>query len=299
MNENPVPFAEPVNTQTVESTGPAGANPTLEQDQLGSVVEDSSAPEESGGTEADQQPQWAQPYGVFRPPPPVPPADMQEAARHAPDHWIGMIDPAWKEDGVPPEWATVGWWRSGSTGKIEGWRENKEYRPSPQAIGWPEPTDPVDAAVQLASTGYGTVEDVTRSLAAAEVGFLVHSDGTPVCGAAPDHTPVLPIYTAPTHIEAVGRLLFEVGTVAEVVDQLPLGHKLYVNPSGPVSMVVEIEPLLSELESHDDVDAEADESLAEFTTVSVAETSGVEDGQQEADGVLVAPTDELESEARQ
>ncbi len=45
-------------------------------------------------------------------------------------------------------------------GEIEEWRANEDYRPSPTALGWPEPTDDVDEAVQRASTGYGPVDEV-------------------------------------------------------------------------------------------------------------------------------------------
>ncbi|WSU56314.1 type VII secretion system-associated protein [Streptomyces sp. NBC_01092] len=217
---------------------------------------------------------------------------MHEAARLAPDHWIGMVDPAWRGNGAPPKWALVGWWRSGSTGEIEQWQENKDYRPSPQALGWPEPTDPVDAAVQLASTRYGPAEDVPRRLAVAEVAFLVESDGTPVCGTAPDHTPVLPVYTAPDHIKAVGRLLFEVRPVADLVELLPLGHQLYVNPTGAVSMLVETESLLSELDSRDGVDNEEGSSQAEASAESVAAAPGVGSTSEQADDAPAALPEE-------
>nr|WP_244883717.1 type VII secretion system-associated protein [Streptomyces zhihengii] len=193
----------------------------------------------------------------FSAPPPEPPADTVEAARLAPESWIGMVDPAWKGSGAPPEWAVVGWWRSGSSGKVEEWQENRAYKASPQALGFPEPTDPVDAAVQLASTGYGPAEDVHRRLAAAEVAVLIEFDGAPVLGTAPNNSPVLPVYTSPKHVEAAGRLQFDVRPVTDLVQQLPLGHQLYINPTGPVSMLVETEALLTEL---DDTEPESTES---------------------------------------
>ncbi|WP_443063285.1 hypothetical protein [Streptomyces sp. NBC_00445] len=72
--------------------------------------------------------------------PPVPP-EIKEAARLAPDHWLGMVDPAWSGKGEPPDWAVVGQWRSGLDGEIEEWRANEEYRPLAAGTG-PAGADP-------------------------------------------------------------------------------------------------------------------------------------------------------------
>lgn len=182
---------------------------------------------------------------------PEPPDDIREAARVAPDHWLAMVDPTWSGDGPPPAWALIGQWRSGPTGEIEEWQDNDEYRPSPRALGWPEPTDPVDAAVQLAATGYGPADDVPRILAGAEVAVLVGSDGSPLPAATPDLTPAVPIYTSQTYTDIAGRLAFRYLPVAELVKLLPDGHHFYVNPSGPVSMLIDNEPLLAALAGED------------------------------------------------
>ncbi|MGW3985182.1 type VII secretion system-associated protein [Streptomyces mirabilis] len=188
-------------------------------------------------------------------PPPEPTESLRATAALAPDHWLGMVDPAWQGDGPPPSWALIGRWRSGPTGEIEEWQDNGDYRPSPEALGWPEATDLVDAAVQLASTGYGPAEDVARNLAAAEVAVLVNHDDIPLTAAAPDGTSVLPIYTSLTHVQAAGRLAYQLVTVADLVERLPEGHLLYVNPTGSVSMLVETEPLLEALATRDQASA--------------------------------------------
>ncbi|MFE7122025.1 type VII secretion system-associated protein, partial [Streptomyces sp. NPDC057654] len=91
-----------------------------------------------------------------------------ESARSAPDQWFGMIDPAWSGAGAPPVWAMAGEWRSGSRGEVVEWRDNEQYRPSLAALGWAGPKDPVDAALQLAATGYCRADAVTRQPASAE-----------------------------------------------------------------------------------------------------------------------------------
>ncbi|MCO5971945.1 type VII secretion system-associated protein [Actinoallomurus soli] len=181
--------------------------------------------------------------------PPVPDS-IREAARLAPDHWLGMVDPAWNEEGEPPSWAVVGQWRSSPEGEIVEWRENEEYRPSPEALGWPEPADDVDAAVQLAATGYGPGDAVTEALAAAkEVAVFVTRGGDPLAAVAPDgKTPVIPVFTSPVYLHAAGRLAFELMDLWELLDALPEDHVLYLNPSAPVSMTVETAVLVEALE---------------------------------------------------
>ncbi|MFJ9590849.1 type VII secretion system-associated protein [Streptomyces acidicola] len=176
---------------------------------------------------------------------PAIPDEIREAARLAPDHWLGMVDPTWRGEGAPPAWAVVGQWRSGLDGEIVEWQDNEEYRPSPTALGWPEPADDVDAAVQLAATGYGPGEDVTSALAALpEAAVFVTPDGAPLPATAPDgETPVVPLFTSPVYLHTSGRLAFELLPVSDVLDRLPEGHLLYLNPSAPVSMTVETDAL--------------------------------------------------------
>lgn len=152
-------------------------------------------------------------------------------------------------EGEPPDWAVVGRWRSGQDGEIEEWRPNEEYRPSPQALGWPAPTDPVDEAVQLAATGYGPGEAVSRTLAVAEVAVLLAPGGGPLSATSPDGAAVVPVFTSPTYLHAAGRFGYELAPVHEVVDRIPEGHVLYLNPSGPVGMAVETDALRQAVEA--------------------------------------------------
>jgi hypothetical protein len=172
---------------------------------------------------------------------PAVPDSIREAARIAPDHWLGMVDPAWSGEGAPPSWAVVGQWRSSLKGEIVEWRDNEEYRPSPSALGWPEPADDVDAAVQLAATGYGPGEVVAEALAALpEAAVFVTPEGDPLPATAPDGaTRVVPVFTSPGYLHAAGRLAFELMSVRELADRLPADHVLYLNPSAPVSMTLD------------------------------------------------------------
>lgn len=206
--------------------------------------------------------------------PPVPDA-FWEAARLAPDHWLGMVDPVWSGEGDPPAWALVGQWRSSSEGEIVEWRDNEEYRPSPSALGWPEPADDVDSAVQLAATGYGSAEAVTEALAAwPEVAVFVTAESDPLAATAPDGvTRVIPVFTSPVHLHTAGRLAFELVSVRELADWLPGDHVLYLNPSAAVSMTVETDMLLDALDRVPVGDVEE----AEYAAPRPATVSGGEE----------------------
>ena len=182
--------------------------------------------------------------------PPVPDS-IREAARLAPDHWLGMVDPFWTGEDAPPSWAVVGQWRSSLEGEIVEWRDNEEYRPSPSGLGWPEPADDVDAAMQLAATGYGPGEAVTEALAALpEAAVFVTADGDPLPATAPDGTTrVIPVFTSPVYLHTAGRLAFELISVRELLDRLPVDHLLYLNPSAPVSMTVDTDMLREALDA--------------------------------------------------
>ncbi|MFE9609102.1 type VII secretion system-associated protein [Streptomyces sp. NPDC006012] len=177
------------------------------------------------------------------PKPPEPPEDVVRAARLVPDRWISAIDPGWQGEGVPPGFAVVGRWRCGPGGEIEEWEDNDAYRPSPEVLGWPEPTDPVDAALQRAVTGYGPPEDVAEALTTAELAVLTRPDGTPVTATASDGTPVVPVFSSPALLAVVGGFAYTHRTMADLLPQLPPGHRLYVNPPSPAGAVLETEPL--------------------------------------------------------
>lgn len=136
------------------------------------------------------------------PPPGIPdiPDAVREAARSAPDHWLGVLDPEWPQDRPPPDWALVGEWRADDEGEVQEYRANPRYRPSARVLGRPEPTDPVDAAAQRpAATGYGTAEEALTALAHAEVSVVRGVDGQPLTAAGADGKPVVLVFTSPAH----------------------------------------------------------------------------------------------------
>ncbi|MFE9888526.1 type VII secretion system-associated protein [Streptomyces scopuliridis] len=175
--------------------------------------------------------------------PPEPPEEILRAAKLAPDHWFSTVDPGWRGEGVPPDYAVAGRWRSDGDGEIVEWEENDAYLPSPEVLGWPEPTDPVDEALQRAVTGYGPPEDVAHALVDAEVAVLTLPDGSPVTATGSDGTPVVPVFTSSRYLNLVGALAFDHRAAAGLLPELPDGHRLYVNPPSPAGAVLETGPL--------------------------------------------------------
>lgn len=167
------------------------------------------------------------------------PEELREAAKAAPDHWLGLVDPGWRGEGAPPRWTVAGEYRSSPEGEVVEWRENEEYRPSPLALGWPKPTDPVDEAVQLASTGWGPPEDVPQRLAGTIVGIWLAPDGTPLRTRTPDGTAVVPVFTSGDQLQAASQFATSTIPVHELAGLLAADEQLYLNPLGVVAMVVD------------------------------------------------------------
>ncbi|MDJ0344766.1 type VII secretion system-associated protein [Streptomyces sp. H10-C2] len=154
-----------------------------------------------------------------------------------------MADPAWHGSDSPPQWAVIGQWRSDERGEIVEWQENRDYRPSPGMLGWDEPTDPVDDAMQLAATGYGPLDGIWEALAEAELAVLVHADGELVTACTPDGSAVVPAHTSRIHLASAGALSSQRLPTRAVLERLPAGHDLYLNPAAPVAMRVGPEQL--------------------------------------------------------
>ncbi len=94
--------------------------------------------------------------------------------------------------------------------------------------------------MQLAATGYGPGEAVPQALAKAEVAVLVAPGGRPLSATAPDGASVVPVFTSPSYLHTAGRFGYELMPVVDVLPLVPDEHVIYLNPSGPVSMTVDL-----------------------------------------------------------
>ncbi|QNE79561.1 type VII secretion system-associated protein [Streptomyces finlayi] len=172
------------------------------------------------------------------------PEAVRGAARSAPGHWVGVVDPEWTEARTPPEWAVLGEWQSDESGSVGEYRANPAYRPSARVLGWPEPTDPVDAAAQRAATGYGSVEAALAALAESDVTVMRGPDGGPLAAVGRDGAPVVLLFTSPTHEFMSAELLHDTLSVRELARSLEgPGTMLMVNAGAAAPLLVPAESL--------------------------------------------------------
>lgn len=173
------------------------------------------------------------------------PEAVRDAARRAPGHWIGIVDPEWTRTETPPGWAVVGEWQSDADGGMGEYRANPEYRPSAQVLGWPEPTDPVDAAAQRAATGYGTVEAALAVLAETDVTVVRGPEGGPLLAAGRDGAPVVLAFTSSTHAFMSPALHHDTLPARELAGSVAdLGALLMVNAGAAAPLLVPAADLL-------------------------------------------------------
>jgi hypothetical protein len=159
-----------------------------------------------------------------------------------------MVDPEWQQDGMPPEWAVLGEWQSDESGEVGDYRPNPAYRPSARVLGWPEPTDPVDAAAQRAATGYGSVAEVFAVLAEAEITVVRGPDGGPLRAAGLDGAPVILSFTSPAHEFMSAALRHDTVPAQELARSLRgSGALLMVNAGAAAPLLVPVDRLLDAL----------------------------------------------------
>ncbi|WP_369275080.1 type VII secretion system-associated protein [Streptomyces sp. R11] len=173
------------------------------------------------------------------------PEAVQAAARQAPGHWIGVVDPEWTDERTPPEWAVLGEWQSDESGSVGDYRANPAYRPSARILGWPEPTDPVDAAAQRAATGYGSVDEALAALAEADITVVRGPDGGPLTAAGRDGAPVVLLFTSPVHEFMSAALRHDTLPARELARSLTgSGTLLMVNAGAAAPLLVPADSLL-------------------------------------------------------
>lgn len=190
-----------------------------------------------------------------------PPEDYVRAAAVAPNHWLSVIDRHWAgdESEPPPLWASLGRWRSDENGEIVEWEVNTEYRPSPDAHGWPPPIDPVDAAVQLVATGYASEDLFALMLADAEVAVCVDGDGGLAVTDAEDGTKAVAVFSTSPKLVQDKLPPHEVMSVPDLLDRLPEGKEvLFLSSSAPVGQLVTASALRAAKAELDSYAAEED-----------------------------------------
>ncbi|WP_116204922.1 type VII secretion system-associated protein [Amycolatopsis circi] len=174
--------------------------------------------------------------------------EMRANARANPNSWLYVIDEAFDARGPVPSWAVVGAYPVNGTGEVvEDFHPNDRYRPSPKALGFPEPRNELERLLQMVRTEHRPAEDLPRVILDSTllvyalspvqrtvIGF--HNAGGRV---------MVPAYTSKSlvprewpHARAV---------LGRDIAGLLAGHPLAVNPHDLITAVVPAEHLLKAL----------------------------------------------------
>ncbi|MBB1155737.1 MULTISPECIES: type VII secretion system-associated protein [Amycolatopsis] len=174
--------------------------------------------------------------------------EMRANARTNPNSWLYVIDEAFDARGPVPSWAVVGAYPVNGTGEVvEDFHPNDRYRPSPKALGFPEPRNELERLLQMVRTEHRPAEDLPRVIL--DSTLLVYAlspvQRTVIGFHNADGRVMVPAYTSKSlvprewpHARAVlGRDI--VGLLA--------GHPLAINPHDLITAVVPAEHLMKAL----------------------------------------------------
>lgn len=164
---------------------------------------------------------------------------MRANARGNPNTWMYVIDEAFDPDGEVPDWAVVGAYPVNGDGEIvEDFHPNEQYKPSPKALGFPEPHNELEQLMQLVRTHHRPSSDLPAVVLRSELFVYAISPQQDTVTGFYDKTGrvVVPAYTrqalVPKEWPGARRL-----TGRQLLPHLG-GHPLAINPHGVVTAVI-------------------------------------------------------------
>ncbi|GAA2350182.1 hypothetical protein GCM10009854_29940 [Saccharopolyspora halophila] len=105
---------------------------------------------------------------------------MQEQAKKQPNTWLYVVDPIFTDPNaeVPP-WGFIGGYRVDEQGEItDDFSPNPNYRPSPVALRLPAPSNDVERALQLTTTGYAQGSALLTAMLDSELILFAQPQGS-------------------------------------------------------------------------------------------------------------------------
>ncbi|MGH3520501.1 MAG: type VII secretion system-associated protein [Haloechinothrix sp.] len=164
---------------------------------------------------------------------------MRANARRNPNTWLYVIDEAFDPDGDVPPWAVVGAYPVNGDGDIvEDFHPNEQYRPSPRALGFPEPEGELEELMQLVRTYHRPATDLPAVVLRSTLFVYAVSPRQNTVTGFHDRTGrvVVPAYTRrsmlPKDWPGARRL-----TGRQLLPFLA-GHPLAINPHGLITAVI-------------------------------------------------------------
>jgi hypothetical protein len=171
--------------------------------------------------------------------------EMRANARTNPNSWLYVIDEAFDPNGAVPSWAVVGAYPVNSFGDVvEDFHPNDRYRPSPKALGFPDPATDLERLLQLVHTKHRLVEELPRVILDSTLFIYAMSpvQRTVIGFHDAEGGVLVPAYTAKAlvpkewpHARAV---------LGRDIVALLAGHPIAINPHDIITAVVPAEHLM-------------------------------------------------------
>ncbi|MER7012555.1 type VII secretion system-associated protein [Saccharopolyspora sp. NPDC000359] len=171
---------------------------------------------------------------------------MREQATKQPNTWLYVVDPIFTDPSaeVPP-WGFIGGYRVDEQGEItDDFSPNPNYRPSPVALRLPAPTNDVERALQLTTTGYAQGHALLTAMLDAELILFAQPQGSGLF--TMEHESgrrQLQVFTSegflPPNWSTWQRM-----TGRQLASHNPTGIDIQVNPTSPVKARVPAEDLV-------------------------------------------------------
>lgn len=177
-------------------------------------------------------------------------ADMRANARANPNSWLYVIDEAFDPAGPVPPAGIVGAYPVDASGEIvDDFHPNAAYRPSPQALGFPEPASELERLLHLVRTEHRSAADLPKVILDATVWVYALSplQRTVTGFHNVDGRVLVPAYTSKSL--APREWPHARGVLGRDIVGLLGGHPLALNPHKVVTAVVPAEQLQTALDA--------------------------------------------------
>ncbi|WP_158884344.1 type VII secretion system-associated protein [Amycolatopsis anabasis] len=174
--------------------------------------------------------------------------EMRGNARRNPNSWLYVIDEAFDPNGPVPSWAVVGAYPVNANGQIvEDFHPNDRYRPSPKALGFPEPRNELERLLQLVRTNHRPPEDLPRVILDATLFVYAMSpiQRTVIGFHNTDGRVLVPAYTSKALVP--GDWPHARAVLGRDIVPLLAGHAVAINPHDLITAVVPAEHLTKAL----------------------------------------------------
>ncbi|MFR9729387.1 type VII secretion system-associated protein [Saccharopolyspora sp. MS10] len=171
---------------------------------------------------------------------------MREQAAKQPNTWLYVVDPIFSDPNaeVPP-WGFIGGYRVDERGELtDDFSPNPNYRPSPVALRLPAPTNDVERALQLTTTGYAQAPTLLAALLDAELILFAQPQGSGLF--TMDHESgrrQLQLFTSDAYLPAQWTT-WQRMTGSQLVERNPTGMDLQINPTSQVKARIPGEELI-------------------------------------------------------